>query len=245
MESTIRINGQEKVIRAGLTSVADLYEIADCGEKRIFLDREDGLDIPLLPTEYLLIHGGERFVVGENPIEDNPPLRNEIRPEFNGIRDLALSSAKITGKALKERDDKFPQGRLFADITYGVDVEISDDMIIVVQEADSYFVIPPATDAGDDSSIDIEDCGKHERRPPKGHTYRIRIDGDKYSVDAAEITGASILALAGKNPDEWALNQKLHGGRRVRIEADDTVDLARPGIERFETVRRQAQQGNG
>ena len=245
MEATIRINGQEKMIQSGLVSVAVLYETADYGEKRIFLNREDGLDIPLLKTEYLLIRGGEHFVVGESPIEDNPPLRNEIRPEFNGSRDLALSVAKITGKVLKERDDKFPQGRLFADITDGVDVEISGDMTIVVQDADSYFVIPPAIDAGDDSSIDIEECGKHERRPPKGHKYRIRIDGDKYTVDSAEITGSAILALDGKNSDEWSLNQKLHGGRRIRIGADDTVDLACPGIERFETVRRQAQQGNG
>ena len=245
MEVNIRIDGQEKRSHSGLVSVADLYEIADCGERRLFLNREDGIDIPLMPGEYLLIHGEENFVTGESPIENNPPLRNEIRPEFNGSHDLALSSAKITGKALKEQDDKFPQGRLFADIAGGVDVAISDDMTIVVQDADSYFVIPPATDAGDDSSIDIEECGKHERRPPKGHKYRIRIDGDKYTVDSAEITGAAILTSAGKNPDEWSLNQKLHGGRRIRIGVDDTVDLARPGIERFETVRRQAQQGEG
>ena len=245
MEVGIRINSQEKVIRSGLVSIADLYKIADCGEKQIFLNREDGIAIPILPGEYLLIHGGENFVTGESPIEDNPPLRNEIHPEFNGSHDLALSNAKITGKTLKERDDKFPQGRLFADIKDGVDAEIADNIIIVVQDADSYFVIPPATDAGDDSSIDIEECGKHERRPPKGHKYRIRIDGDKYTVASAEITGAAILALVGKKPDEWSLNQKLHGGRRVRIKAEDTADLTRPGIERFETVRRQAQQGDG
>ena len=245
MDVNIRIDGQEKRSHSGLIPVADLYEIADCGGKRIFLNREDGLDIPLMPGEYLLIHGEENFVTGENSTENNPPLRNEIHPEFNSSHNLSLPTAKVTGKALKERDDKFPQGRLFADIKDGVDVEIADDMIIVVQDADSYFVVPPAIGAGGDSSIDIEECGKNERRPPKGQKYRIRIDGDKYTVDTAESTGATILALVGKNPDEWSLNQKLHGGRRVRIEADDTVDLARPGIERFETVRRQAQQGEG
>ena len=245
MEVKIKIDGQEKQGHSGLVSVADLYEIADCGERRIFLNREDGIDIPLMPGEYLLIHGGEIFVTGASSIENNPPLRNEIRPEFNGSHNLSLPTAKVTGKALKEQDDKFPQGRLFADIKDGVDVEIADDMIIVVQDADSYFVIPPAIDAGDDSSIDIEECGKHECRPPKGHKYRIRIDGDKYTVDSAEITGTAVLGLAGKNPTEWSLNQKLHGGKRVRIEAEDTVDLTCPGIERFETVRRQAQQGDG
>ena len=240
MQTTIQVDGHEKPIHAGLVSVDDLYEIADCSEKRIFLSREDGIDIPLLPGEYLLIRGGERLVVGKSSIEDNPPLRNEVKPEFNGSHNLALAKAKITGKALKERDDKFPQGRLFADIEDGVDVEIVDDMTIVVQDADSYFVIPPAS--GD--AIDLEECGKNDRRPPKGHKYRIRIDGDKHTVDSVEITGAGILALAEKRDDEWSLNQKLHGGKRERIEANDKVDLSCPGIERFETVRRQAQQGH-
>ena len=241
MKPTIQINGQEKPIHSGLVSVDELYEIADCSEGRIFLSREDGIDIPLLAGEYLIIRGGERFVVGKSSSEENPPLRNEVRPEFNGSRNLALPQAKVTGKALKERDDKFPQGRLFADIEDGVDVEIADDMTIVVQDEDSFFVIPPAS--GD--AIDLEECGKNDRRPPKGHKYRIRIDGDKYTVDSAEITGADILALAGKRDDEWSLNQKLHGGKRERIAANDVVDLSRPGIERFETVRRQAQQGHG
>ena len=139
----IQINGQEQQVRAGLVSVATLYEIADCGENRIFLDREDGIDIPLLPEEYLLIHGGEKFVTGESSMESNPRLRNGLQPEFNGSRDFELPTAKISGKELKERDDKFPGGRLFADIEGGVDAEILDDMIIVVQNEDSYFVIPP------------------------------------------------------------------------------------------------------
>ena len=240
MQTTILTNGQEQQIRSGLVSASDLYEIADCIEERLFLSREDGIDIPLLSGEYLLIHGGERFVAGKSSIEDNPPLRNEIRPEFNGSRNLALPKAKITGKALKERDDKFPQGRLFADIEDGVDVEIADDTTIIVQDADSYFVIPPASD----DAIDIEECGKNDRRPPKGHKYRIRIDGEKHTVASAEITGAGILELVGKRDDEWSLNQKLHGGKRERIGPNDPVDLSRPGIERFETVRQQAQQGH-
>ena len=80
----IYINGQEKPIRSGLIPVTVLYELADCNGKRLFLNREDGIDIPLLPKEYLIIHGGEKFVIGEgNSIENNPPLRNEIQPEFN------------------------------------------------------------------------------------------------------------------------------------------------------------------
>ena len=239
-QTKIQLDGANKPIRSGLVPVTDLYELADCHDQRIFLNREDGIDIPLVAGEYVLIHGGEKFVVGESAIENNPPLRNELRPEFNGSRTLALSNAKMTGKSLKEKDDKFPTGRLFADIKDGVDVEISDDMKIVVQDEDSYFVIP-ATD--DDDSIDLEECGKNERKPPKGRKYRIRIDGDKHVVESSTITGAAILELVGKNFNEWSLNQKLHGGRREKIDAEAEVDLTCAGVERFETVRRQAQQG--
>ena len=240
-QTQIQLDGVNKPIRSGLVLVTDLYELADCHDKRIFLNREDGIDIPLVAGEYVLIHGGEKFVVGESSIENNPPLRNEVRPEFNGSRTLALSNAKITGKSLKEKDDKFPDGRLFADIEDGVDVEILDDMMIVVQNADSYFVIPPAADDGD--AIDLEECGKNERKPPKGRRYRIRVDGAKHIVDSATIPGSKILGLVGKRFDEWSLNQKLHGGKREKIDAETEVDLTCPGVERFETIRRQAQQG--
>ena len=122
MQSTIQIDGQKKDIDTGLVSVDTIYTITDCGEGRVFLNRDDGIDIPLLPGEYLLIHGGERFATGESSIEDNPPLRKEVQPEFNGKRGIALPKAKTTGEAFKELDEEFPQGRLFADITDGVDV---------------------------------------------------------------------------------------------------------------------------
>jgi len=238
----IVIDQQEKHLEPGLTSVEDIYGLADCEGERLFLNREDGIDIPLLPGEYLLIHGGEKLLTGKSDLEDNPPLRNEIKPRFNNDT-ISLPRAKITGGQLKENDDKFSQGRLFADIEDGVDIEIPDDVTVVVQEKDSYFVIPPAEDTGDDS-VDIEQCGIHERRPPRGHKYRIRIDGEKFTVESTVVAGVDILKLAGKNFDEWTLNQKLHGGRRIKIKTDDDVDLTKPGVERFETVRMQAQQGD-
>lgn len=245
MQETIRINGKDHRIRAGLIAIHDLYKIAGCGNERVFLSREDGLDIPLLPAEYIIVRGGEQFVVGESPLEANPPLRNPVSPEFNGIHDISFPVAKITGEALKKRDAKFPTGRLFADITSGVVVEIHDNMTIVMQDTDSFFVIPSASDDDADSPIDIEKCGQHDRPPPTWHKYRIRIDGSKHTVESAEITGEQILALVGKSSSEWALNQKLHGGKRVRIAPGDSVNFTHPGIERFETVRMQAQQGLG
>lgn len=240
----IEINGRKQKVQHGLVDAAELYRLADCGENRLFLNRPDDIDIPISPSDNLIVHGGEAFVTGGGDVENNPPLRNPIRPRFNGDEGPALATAKITGRELKASDPEIPQGRLFADIEDGVDAEIPDEMTVVVQDTDSFFVIPASDAPEDDPVIDIENCGKHGRRPPKGHRYRIRVDREKYVVPSAEITGADVLALVNKTPEEWSLNQKMRGGRRIRIEPNDTVDLAKPGIERFETVRHQAQQGH-
>ena len=61
-------------------------------------------------------------------------------------------------------------------------------------------------------------------------------------MEGAQISGDVILHLVGKSLGDWSLNQKLRGGKRIKVDAG-IVDLSKPGIERFETVRRQAQQG--
>lgn len=239
MSIEIYIDGDSRLSPSGLVGGAQLYEIAHCHPHRLFLSREDGIDIPISEVDHLLITRHQRFVTGVSDIEDNPPLRTELRPEFNGSRDLELPRAKITAEELTAQDAKFPNGRLFADIPDGPDIEIDDAVRLIVQDTDSYFVIPPG-DVG--SPIDLETCGKHGRRPPRGGTYRYRLDRDPYVSETATISGEEILARAGKNLAEWSLNQKLRGGKRIRVDGA-VVDLATPGIERFESVRRQAQQG--
>ena len=73
--------------------------------------------------------------------------------------------------------------------------------------------------------------------------YEIKIDNKLVVVERGKLTGREILALVRKDYTEWTLNQKLRGGRRKPIEPDQEVDITRPEIERFETVKKQAQQG--
>ena len=58
-----------------------------------------------------------------------------------------------------------------------------------------------------------------------------------------KMKGTEILRLVGKTYNEWSLNQKFCGGRRMSIKPEDSVDFTQKGIERFETVPKQAQQG--
>ena len=243
MKTFIEIDGKKHEIAGGLVSAKVIYELAGCAAGRLFVNRSDDMDMPLDSASFVVIQGNEVFITGESQIADNPPLRTAIQVRFNGETDLEIPRAIITGSELKAFDNDHPQGRLFADIDIGSDVEITDEMRILVQEGNAFFVIPAGDGSGVGDPIDIEDCSKHGRSPPKGQKYRIRIDRQKYLVEEEKITGAQILLLADKNSEEWALNQKLSGGKRERIKADDFVDVSQSSVERFETVRRQAQQG--
>ena len=240
----IKIDGKEHHFPTGLTAGEALYKIAQCEEGGLYLNREDGIDIPVKLDDCLIIHGGEKFVTGKpGGIGDNPTLRNPVCPKFNGEKNISMHHAKILAKDLVAEDEKFPQGRLFADLSDKMDARIADNVRLIVQDEDSYIVIPPSNE-NDDDSVDIEECTKHDRRPPKSGKYRIRIDGEKYSATTMTLTGAAILMLAGKTAKEWGLNQKLKSNERKPIRSDESVDLSRPGIERFETVRIQAEQGS-
>ena len=244
--TTITLNNSEIEVDVGLTNATDFYEKlgVEPSKKWLYLSREDDIDIPLLPDEHLVVHGGERIFEGEiNPhIGENPPVRQSVCPEFNGKKlDAGLDKAKVTGRVLQEMDNDVQPNKLFVDLAGQVDAFVAGDLTIVLQDTDSYFTIP----VSDDDVIDLESCAQADRKPPSGQKYyKIKIDGAKYKVDGQKITGEKILSRVAKSYTEWTLNQKLRGGRRKPIEPEEAVDLTQPGIERFETVRRQAQQGD-
>ncbi len=85
--------------------------------------------------------------------------------------------------------------------------------------------------------IDIEVYAKENRPIPKGHRYLIQVDREKYEVEQESLTGREILTLAGKNPAErFQLNQRLIGGKVVKINYDQEVSFLQPGLEKFMTI---------
>lgn len=89
----------------------------------------------------------------------------------------------------------------------------------------------------DEGVIDLEAYAKSGRTPPPNRQYRIRVDKQQIIVTTPTITGREILRLAGKQPPErFRLDEKLVGGRNVKIELDQVVDLTTPGVERFMTL---------
>lgn len=245
---TIRIDGRGHAVEVGLVSGSRLRELAGVAEDHPFaLVRDAGPGTPLSASEVVLLRGGENFVATDASGDAASASHSPVTPEFNGARDVAVEGGKVAAEDLAKRDAEVACGRLFATVGEDPDeephVEISVGITVVVQDTDSYFVVPHPEDMPDEIAVDIEECTKYERPPPRWHRYRIRVDHKKFVVEKRVVSGAEVLGLVDKRPAQWALNQKLRGGRRIRIEAHEEVDLAEPGVERFETVRRQAQQG--
>lgn len=89
--------------------------------------------------------------------------------------------------------------------------------------------------AKNDEVIDLEEYAGAKHEVPKGRRYRIRVDRERFIVDTATPTGSQILIIAGKDPKEWQLNQRI-GGQVIAVGNDEVVDLTTPGIERFVTL---------
>lgn len=245
---TIRIDGRGHAVEEGLVSGGRLRELAGVADDHpLALVRDAGPDTPLFASEVVLLRGGENFVATDASGDDTSDSPSPVTPEFNGSREVAVEGGKAAAEDLARRDAEVECGRLFATVGEDPDesphVEIPVGTTIVVQYTDSYFVVPHPEDMPDEIAIDIEECAKYERPPPRWHRYRIRVDHKKFVVEKRMVSGAEVLDLVDKRPADWALNQKLRGGQRIRIEAHEEVDLAEPGVERFETVRKQAQQG--
>jgi hypothetical protein len=84
--------------------------------------------------------------------------------------------------------------------------------------------------------IDLEEWAKAGKTPKPAKKYKIRIDKDKYTVEVSSMTGAQILAVAGKTPQTHQLSQKIHRGAVEPIAPDQMVRFDAPGVERFQTL---------
>lgn len=91
--------------------------------------------------------------------------------------------------------------------------------------------------------IDLEEyaCAR-KPIPRRVKYYLIKVDKDKIRVQSP-ITAEEILIAAGLNPCEYHLQQKLEGGRREKLEPHQVVDLRKEGVERFESVPKEACNG--
>ena len=115
------------------------------------------------------------------------------------------------------------------------EVIIHEDAHLEAIERDGEIII--------DEVIDIEVYVREQKTVPLARAYRIRIDKPYYVVETPKMSGRDILLLAGKKPPEdYVLRQILHG-QPVKVDLDAVVDFRTPGVEKFKTMLKTAQDG--
>lgn len=78
--------------------------------------------------------------------------------------------------------------------------------------------------------------------PERVKFYLIEVDKDEIRVQSP-IKAKEILIATDLDPCEYHLQQKLKGGKRKKLEPDDIIDLRKAGVERFESVPKEACNG--
>ncbi|HQQ95012.1 MAG TPA: multiubiquitin domain-containing protein [Bacteroidia bacterium] len=85
-----------------------------------------------------------------------------------------------------------------------------------------------------DEIIDVEAYTKADKKPPVGKKYKVKIDNEFFVFNHHIVTGREILETAGKKPTEChTLYQKYKHCDFEKIDLDEKVDLAKPGVEHF------------
>ncbi|MYE01336.1 MAG: hypothetical protein F4Y03_08640 [Alphaproteobacteria bacterium] len=69
MKTNIEIDGTKYEVAGGLVSAQVIYGLVGCEDGRLFLNRQDDIDVPLDSASFLVIGGHESFVTGESEIE--------------------------------------------------------------------------------------------------------------------------------------------------------------------------------
>ena len=75
--------------------------------------------------------------------------------------------------------------------------------------------------------------------PPLGNrTYHFKVDGLNYSTKQQFVTGLEIRQLAGLTADAELYVDMPHGWQDHFISCEDHIDLGKPGVEKFITLRK-------
>lgn len=91
--------------------------------------------------------------------------------------------------------------------------------------------------------VDLEEYACSGKPIPKYVKYfKIRVDKEKYNVQSP-ITTEGICAVAGLDPKDYHLQQKFCEGKRKKLEPGQEIDLRESGVERFESVPKEACNG--
>ena len=238
--ATIKISNQKREIPSGVIEASKLYEA--CSTETLYINVFDEY-IPVEKNDHVLITDNMHFTTETLPnVPENPLLKNSLSLKVNE-KSHTISQAKITYEDIAKFDTELVDCEVYVDLKLDnvPDFHLNVGVKLIVQDEVTFITIPKSVDG----IVDIEECANHSRSIPKFQKqYRIKIDGEKFVTSSSSLTGKEILEVAGIEWQRFDLQKKFSDGKREQIEYEDIVNLSDSClIERFETIPREAQQG--
>lgn len=146
---TIHIDHAEHVIAPGLAQGHTLLQLAGiAAPQQLLLDIHNDIDIPIGADDWIVLKGGEHFVVGsgQNPTQDNPCMRHPIQFHLNGSpipAEQAFHHAKVSASDIKRLD---PHARdndgVVVDLSGLADEPLKDGWRLVLQKWYHFIIVP-------------------------------------------------------------------------------------------------------
>lgn len=209
-EVEITIDRELKKIVPGLKQGLELMQKVNLShDEYLLLEVEGDIDIPLKPSDYIAITGGEVFSVGSGHehIEENPHLRNPIRFTLNGqliSENKALKRSKITAIELKNIFHEIASDEQVAfDLSGIADVILEDHQVILIKPTDHLIAIP---------------AHHHESRE-----VIVTIDGNGVSVAAGDYKVKDLKIILGVS-QEYVL-EHVEGANFTTLEDESVFKL--------------------
>ena len=157
-----------------------------------------------------------------------PELAYEYIFKIN-IKDHSTRDKVITGNKLHELEGTSSETHFIRMVTAKGKIDIGPLIKVDLTECGiERFIILPY----EQETIDLEDCYCKGVNPIITFKYLLKINREKYKTEKEKLTGAEILALAGKDSKSHRLRMFTKNGK-VIIDADQTIDLTECGVERF------------
>lgn len=145
------------------------------------------------------------------------------------IKDFSYRDKLITGNQLHKLAGTSSETHFIRMVTKKGKIEIGPLIKVDLTECGiERFIILPY----EQETIDLENCYCEGSTPIITFQYLLKLNREKFKTEKEKLTGAEILALAGKDPKSYRLRMFTKKGK-VIIEADQIIDLTECGVERF------------
>lgn len=90
-----------------------------------------------------------------------------------------------------------------------------------------------------DGAVDIFEYSERGAEVPHAHSYRVRIDGEKFEISTPQPTGEFLLGKVGKRPCAFELIEEFVHCQNDVVEPREEVDLRKKGLKGFITAHKE------